>query len=118
LRFWGLAYATLLGKNIRHYRILKGFSQKDAASLVGITPSYWGYLERGQKNPSIELVAMISEVLGIKASLLFIESQKELSEELMLYLHMVNDMGNKHINFILVIIKAYINLQKDLSLGK
>jgi len=100
----------IVGKNIRYYRMQKGLSQREAASLVGITPPYWGYLERGQKNPSIELVAMISEVLGIRVSLLFVESQEQLSEELMHYLQMINGMGNKHINFILAIIKAYINV--------
>ncbi|AGL02599.1 helix-turn-helix domain-containing protein [Desulfoscipio gibsoniae] len=105
----------IVGKNIKYYRIQKSFSQTEAASLVGITPSYWGYLERGQKNPSIELVAIISEVLGVKASLLFVESPENLSEELMLYLHILNNMGNQHIGFILTIIKAYIDLHKDLS---
>ncbi|WP_347490299.1 helix-turn-helix domain-containing protein [Desulfoscipio sp. XC116] len=105
----------VVGKNIKLYRIQKGFSQTKAASLVGITPAYWGYLERGQKNPSVELVAIISEVLGVKASLLFVESAENLSEELILYLHMVNDMGNQHIGFILTIIKAYVDLCKGLS---
>ncbi|SFG64093.1 DNA-binding transcriptional regulator, XRE-family HTH domain [Desulfotomaculum arcticum] len=103
----------IVGKNIRYYRIQKGFSQKKAASLVGITSSYWGYLERGQKNPSIELVAMISKVLGVKAYLLFIESPAEsLPEEIVHYLHLLNCMEDKHIDFILTVIKAYINLQK------
>jgi transcriptional regulator with XRE-family HTH domain len=32
----------IVGKNISHYRMQKGLSQKKAAFLAGITPSYWG----------------------------------------------------------------------------
>ncbi|WP_157833508.1 helix-turn-helix domain-containing protein [Desulfotruncus alcoholivorax] len=104
----------IVGKNIRYYRIQQGFSQKEVASLVGITPSYWGYLERGQKNPSIELVAIIAEILGVKANLLFVESPAEnLPEEFVHCMYMVNSMGNNHIDFILTVIKAYIDLQKE-----
>ena len=106
----------IVGKNIRYYRNQRGFSQKEAATLVGITSTYWGYLERGQKNPSIELVESISKVLGIKVNLLFLESPAEkLPEEFVHYLNVVNNMGEKHIDFILTIIKAYINVQNRIA---
>lgn len=39
----------VVGKNIKLYRIQKGFSQTKAASLVGITPAYWGTWKEDRK---------------------------------------------------------------------
>ncbi|SFR07223.1 helix-turn-helix domain-containing protein [Desulfoscipio geothermicus] len=104
----------IVGKNIKHFRILRGFSQKEAALLAGITSSYWGYLERGKKNPSIELIEKIADVLGIEVHLLFIDSQnKKLPAELMQSLYIIKGMEAKHLQFISTILKAYIKIHKN-----
>ena len=62
------------GKNIRAIRKLKGFSQNELTLRAGISPSYWGYLERGQKNPSVELVEKVAAALEMEPYILFIDS--------------------------------------------
>lgn len=104
----------IVGRNIKHFRIQRGLSQKEAALLVGITSSYWGYLERGKKNPSIELIEKIANVLGVEAHLLFIDPQnKKLSPGLMQSLYVIKSMEPKHFQFISTMLKAYIKAHKS-----
>ncbi|MBF7081734.1 helix-turn-helix transcriptional regulator [Desulfallas sp. Bu1-1] len=102
-----------VGENIKHYRIQRGLSQKEAALLAGITPSYWGYLERSQKNPSINLIEKVADVLGIDAYLLFIGSpDNKLPAGLLQLLYTIKNMEPKHLEFITTVLKAYVQIHK------
>ena len=46
-------------------RTRKGWSQRHAASVVGVDQATWSRVERGQQQPRIELLLAISEALGI-----------------------------------------------------
>lgn len=97
-----------LGENIRQLRKQSGLSQKKAAFCAGFTPSYWGYLERGQKNPSLEVIDKVAATLGVKAYLLLIESPGvNLPDEQVYLIHLINDMGHKHIQFISTVLWTY-----------
>lgn len=99
----------ILGENTRQLRKVKGLSQKEAASRAGFTPSYWGYLERGQKNPSVEVIEKIAGSLGVEAHLLFVNPrEKDLPGELMQKIYTVKSMGERHLEFISNVLKAYI----------
>ncbi|HBC92746.1 MAG TPA: transcriptional regulator [Pelotomaculum sp.] len=54
------------GLNLRHYRKAKGLTLNQLSQNVGITSSYLGYLERGQRNPSLETISKIASALEVQ----------------------------------------------------
>ena len=103
---------AILGKNIRYIRESKGVSQKDMALLAGFTPAYLGYLERGQKNPSVDLVQKIAAALDTEAYKLFL-IKSDIPTELTQLIHSIWDLGPEHTEFITTVIKAYVKTIKN-----
>ncbi|MFZ5643614.1 MAG: helix-turn-helix domain-containing protein [Bacillota bacterium] len=103
----------IVGINIRSIRKLKGYSQNEAALRAGFTPSYWGYLERGQKNPSLELIEKIAETLDVEPCILLVDiTRKGLPPELLHLLNIINYMGPGGIGFITDVAGSYIKNHK------
>jgi len=55
-----------LAKNIRKFRIEKGWSQEDLAFEAGIHRTYISDLERGARNPTISVIEKLAMALGAK----------------------------------------------------
>jgi transcriptional regulator with XRE-family HTH domain len=53
------------GKRIRELRVAKGLTQEMLAAKIGVDRSYMGFLERGERNPSLEVILKIAKVLGV-----------------------------------------------------
>ncbi|GKU75791.1 helix-turn-helix domain-containing protein [Paenibacillus sp. L3-i20] len=53
----------LIGDNIRDLRKSKGFSQEQLALRADINASYMGQVERGEKNPTIDVLSKIAIAL-------------------------------------------------------
>jgi transcriptional regulator with XRE-family HTH domain len=103
----------ITGKNIRSVRKLKGFSQKGAARRAGFTPSYWGYLERGQKNPSLQTIEKVAAVLRVEPHTLLVDSSVPgLPAELWQLLYAVNGMGPVSVKFISQVLRSYVEAHK------
>jgi transcriptional regulator with XRE-family HTH domain len=60
-----------LGKRIGLIRKEKGLSQEKLALEAGLNRAYIGYIERGERNPSIDTVEKIAKVLDVSLDLLF-----------------------------------------------
>lgn len=60
-----IEYQQVFGKRVRELRKERGLSQVELASKVGIDRSYMGFLERGERNPSLEMIAKIAEALSV-----------------------------------------------------
>lgn len=60
-----------IGNRIRQLRTKKGFSQEKLAELSNLNTSYIGQIERGEKNPSIDIVYSIASALDIALPDLF-----------------------------------------------
>lgn len=54
-----------LGKRLRAYRKLKNLTQQELADLLGISIAIVGGIERGTREPSKDVLAKISRVLGV-----------------------------------------------------
>jgi transcriptional regulator with XRE-family HTH domain len=68
---------TYIGKQIRHYRRLKGMSQSDLGLAVGISAAHVGHLERGSRRASLETMVAISRKLQTSLdSLIFPDAQE------------------------------------------
>lgn len=54
-----------LGKRIKELRKEKGLTQIDLAAKIGIDRSYLGFIERGERNVSFDVMAEIAKALGV-----------------------------------------------------
>lgn len=53
-----------IGDNIRALRKASGLSQEQLALRADINASYMGQVERGEKNPTIDVLSKIASALG------------------------------------------------------
>ena len=56
-----------IGKNIRKVRKGQKKRQEDIAEAAGISVTYYGAIERGEKTPSLEILINIINTLGVSA---------------------------------------------------
>ncbi|RYY22691.1 MAG: XRE family transcriptional regulator [Sphingomonadales bacterium] len=59
---------SILARNLRLARNEAGISQEELADLAGVDRTYVSGIERGIRNPSIEIVARFAMTLGTTAS--------------------------------------------------
>lgn len=55
----------MIGINIRKRRRLCKYAQEDFANEIGLSPYYYGMIERGQANPTVNVLATIADGLGV-----------------------------------------------------
>lgn len=55
----------IFGSNVRRLRKERGLSQEALADEVGLAPTYVGQIERGQRNPTLDVVERFAEVFGV-----------------------------------------------------
>jgi len=53
------------GKNVRFYRLKLGISQEELAHVADSNRTYISDLERGTRNPSLEVVERIARALQV-----------------------------------------------------
>ena len=56
-----------IGKRIRKVREQRGWRQEDFAEKIGLSVTYTGMIERGEKVPKLETFITIANVLGVSA---------------------------------------------------
>lgn len=60
-----------LGQRLAELRSRKGFTQERLAYDAGLNRAYVGYIERGERNPSVETMFKLATALKIELSELF-----------------------------------------------
>ncbi|MBK9181769.1 MAG: helix-turn-helix transcriptional regulator [Ignavibacteria bacterium] len=60
-----------LGNNIRRYRLKKGLTQEQLSQLSEVSEAYVSRLEAGKRNPTVNVLAKIAEILGVELEMLF-----------------------------------------------
>ncbi|MCL4353435.1 MAG: helix-turn-helix transcriptional regulator [Patescibacteria group bacterium] len=60
-----------VGQKIQKARKKAELTQEELAERIGVSSTYVGFIEQGQRVPSIKTADKISRVLGIKLSELF-----------------------------------------------
>ena len=58
----------MIGETLRRLRGIYGYSAREMSSLLGISSSYLSEIERGKKEPSLEIVNHYAEILGMRPS--------------------------------------------------
>ncbi|PTL40140.1 helix-turn-helix domain-containing protein [Alkalicoccus saliphilus] len=72
----------MIGEKVRHYRFSSGMNMTELAKRAGVAKSYISNIERDiQKNPSIQVLEKISEVLDIEVHMLLAETSRETAQE-------------------------------------
>ena len=71
------------GKKIRAARLKMGLKKKDAAVLIGMYPSYYGYVERSMVLPKYNKLKTACDKLGVSLCYLFSDDN-----------HVVFDLNN------------------------
>jgi transcriptional regulator with XRE-family HTH domain len=59
------------GKNLRAVRISANLTQQQVADKAGVHVNYYARIERGEENPSFEVLEKIIKALKIKSSSVF-----------------------------------------------
>lgn len=59
------------GQRIKQLRRENGITQEDLAFTVGVDRSYMGFIERGERNPTLTIIEKIAKALKISLSELF-----------------------------------------------
>lgn len=65
-----------MGRRIRRKRQEKGLTQGQFAAKVGLSPSFYGHIERGSRVPSLDTLIIIANELGVGLDTLLRDSLK------------------------------------------
>ncbi|EKD95313.1 MAG: transcriptional regulator, XRE family [uncultured bacterium] len=57
-----------IAEKIRSIRKEKGISQEELAFKAGLNRAYVGYIERGERKPSVDTLAKLAKSLKVKLS--------------------------------------------------
>jgi transcriptional regulator with XRE-family HTH domain len=69
--------AGKLGQAIRRLRTERGISQEGLAAISGVDRTFVGEIERGEANPSFEVLHRIASGLSLRLSELVLEYESE-----------------------------------------
>ncbi|WP_352651677.1 helix-turn-helix transcriptional regulator [Mesorhizobium sp. M0659] len=63
--------AEIFGANVRRVRLRRGMTLESLATEAGLAYSYMGGIERGQRNPSLDVAERIAKALDSDPVTLF-----------------------------------------------
>lgn len=98
---------NIVGSNIRIYRQAKKLTQEKLAEEIDVSSSYIGYLERGQKSPSLELLEKMAKALDITPALLLTPSPDSADQQLNHLMTLVSAQSASFITFMIDVASAY-----------
>ena len=76
-----------VGKNIRHVRVAKGYSQEYMASKLGMSQNNFSKIEKGEVNLSVDRLSEIAKLLEVEPTELLISPE--------IYFHHVSSNNQK-----------------------
>lgn len=64
---------AIFGQRVKNLRLQAGLSQEAFAHRCGLDRTYISGIERGVRNPTLEVIAVIAQGLSIELSALFLQ---------------------------------------------
>ena len=55
----------IVGRNLRRYRLEHGYSQEAFADYMGVHRTYFGAVERGERNLTLQTLEKIADFIGV-----------------------------------------------------
>ncbi|TXD72822.1 helix-turn-helix domain-containing protein [Aequorivita antarctica] len=106
-----------IGDNIKRIREVKGLSQKEVITAIGMGAAQYSRIENGKTDPSISTVEKIAKALGISMAELFtgVEDLKEvhsLDKTLMERVTLIDSLDKEEQKTIFTILDAFISKRK------
>lgn len=98
----------VVGKNIQLFRQSKGLTQERLAELANVSSSYIGYLERGLRTPSLDLLARIGNALEVEPTVLLKTTSEDTDPILKKLNALLAGQNPKPIRFLYEVAVAYI----------
>ncbi len=79
----GRSVRLAFGRRVRELRKTRGYTQEGFAAASGLDRSYYGRIERGEQNVSLENISAVARTLGVSIGELFPspEARREILEE-------------------------------------
>jgi transcriptional regulator with XRE-family HTH domain len=71
----------LVGKNLRHLRQAKVWSQEDLALTAGVDRTYVSGVERGVRNPTVLVLSQLASALQVEAAVLLLRDGQRIVVE-------------------------------------
>jgi len=106
---------TLVGKNIRFFRKSKGLTQEYLAEQANVSASYIGYLERGQKSPSLELLDRMAQALDVNSAQLLQSAEDHDNPELHKLITLLSNKEPCHLKFLNEVATAYFKSLENIN---
>lgn len=72
-----MEWGRIVGANVRRIRVERKLTQEQLAHDAEIDLTYLGGIERGRRNPSIDVVGRIATALGVHPASLFAQDAKD-----------------------------------------
>jgi len=103
----------LLGRRIRSLRNTRGWTQEQLGAEAGINYKFLGEIERGQQNPSFNVLIKIADALGVDLMELFrleseISDRKEIEKRIR---QIVKALPNEELSRVLLLLRAFYPIQ-------
>jgi transcriptional regulator with XRE-family HTH domain len=102
--------AKKVGLRIRDVRRQKRLTQEQVAEAAKVNPAYYGRIERGETNVSIERLSNIANVLDVPAAFLLdidlsLDNTEKIKGTIIEYLHQLNAEHLKALAALLAVIR-------------
>ena len=107
---------TEIGQRIRYERKYRGLTLDEGSKIIGVTSSYLGLVERGERCLSLDNMVKFCSVFGVSIDYIlygsssFRETPESLKDDIIFYLE---GMTEKDYNIILGLIKSYSISSKE-----
>lgn len=84
-----------IGAQIKQRRLELGISQEQLALLAGVTPTYLGQTERGERNPTIGFLEKVASALRVDIAYFFSERTEKHSPSEARILYTMSELEEK-----------------------
>ena len=109
-----------LGNRIREERQRARLTQEQLAELVGCNESYIGQIERGAKNPSLEIIVGIANALNVTVDYLLADNVKvdQLNGLMDEIITLIKERDPEDVRFLITINRLFLDLLDKKAKGR
>lgn len=102
---------TSIGMRIRILRKQKNLTQEQVANKLHITSQYFGYIERGQRPISLELLYAITQIFDCNFCDILPCKKQPYNQDKQLCIEMIQNLNDEEIKFVRQFITTYTSMQ-------